>query len=1098
MQLSAPISPVESPLTSPLLGGDSAAAPSGPVPSAGPAVAFQTLFPDLASAVPVGVVAPAAVAPAVVAIPTGLVVTPSVTSAADLSPAWIGSTIPTTAPASAPGEIPTTVGSDRTPEIPLSGVVPAARAPWVGSTVLRPAAPQSLAPSVNPVQVESPATNTGASEPTAADKDSTSAQPQPGSPSAEPAAPIGLPAPRSPSARYLVPAKSVARSARPTVTADFSAPVAAPVPDGSATTNAPSTPTSDTTITPAPRDQDSRRQNATPLDAVSPALVQSNLPVFVAPQAAVPVAAPVLQGEERLIATDVPAVRADVSTGSGFSSPSQWLDSPAATIPMATLPASASVSAAPADSGRPLVTLADHRASLSPALGEVSSVPAAQTSPLNVPVLSDVSAIPTPVVGAPSPVVSAPTVDTEMPASVSTTAPAPKSVGPFAVGSAASPRMSVPLSGPLRADTAFSSGVSSLPSRYGVSPRVSVAAAAPEQTPGVSEPNVSLPKIAPETQVTAGIGTVASYFPTTTSSSLPVGSLPLPGWQSAVPFVASPLVARASVMPGAPREAIAASSVASPVIAPAAVVAPVVTAPAIESPAIPSPAVAPSAAAPSALVPPVVSSPTFSSPTVSTPTFSSPTDSSPSVSVSISTVSSPTFLAPTVATTGVVAPVVSPVPEARVSEPAVTPFSEPAPVRVSDLAAASVSAPAAAPASAPVPDPAWPVASSDRRSFSPSEVFARRFVSNVSLQSADARPAGLPPVPPDAVASSPTISPRLVDALARGSASAVAVPADMAAAPDVRATPDPVVEVPVATPGSAARPNSSVAAAVADGSASIAEVAPRGFAPNGRTEKAPLARGAKIAAVGAQAAVPRDSVRVDSDKTFLSDSGKGVVKHATEVGTDVAKTEHSMPTAVFNVPASAPAADRVPAPAVPLNRAGDLVSASILAPETTDGAHRAVEAVLSAADRVSSGERHSVNLDFSIGGHDLSVRVEMRADQVHATFRTDSADLRTTLAHEWQSVNAGDPADRSQRLAAPVFTSQSASSNQSTPSSSSGGDGSSRHRDADARQGTAGSFEMSGRGSRSTAAAPSTTAAEAATALTSPRTVTSHRLLTHA
>lgn len=106
-------------------------------------------------------------------------------------------------------------------------------------------------------------------------------------------------------------------------------------------------------------------------------------------------------------------------------------------------------------------------------------------------------------------------------------------------------------------------------------------------------------------------------------------------------------------------------------------------------------------------------------------------------------------------------------------------------------------------------------------------------------------------------------------------------------------------------------------------------------------------------------------------------------------------------------------------------------------------AHRAVEVVLTAVDHVATRERHAVDLQFSVGGEDLSVRVELRADAVHATFRTDSNELRTALAHEWQGMTGDN--DRSTSRVTPVFT--SAESNQFT-----GGDAAAQQRDPRARQ----------------------------------------------
>jgi len=109
-----------------------------------------------------------------------------------------------------------------------------------------------------------------------------------------------------------------------------------------------------------------------------------------------------------------------------------------------------------------------------------------------------------------------------------------------------------------------------------------------------------------------------------------------------------------------------------------------------------------------------------------------------------------------------------------------------------------------------------------------------------------------------------------------------------------------------------------------------------------------------------------------------------------------------------------------------------------------------VDAVMTAVERYSAGDRHSVQLQFSVGGADLSVRVELRGDEVRTTFRTDSPELRNALAHEWQAASRGTTEDRDVRMAPPVF---SAGNNSNFSSSS--GDHSSRQRDAQARRGEA-------------------------------------------
>lgn len=92
-------------------------------------------------------------------------------------------------------------------------------------------------------------------------------------------------------------------------------------------------------------------------------------------------------------------------------------------------------------------------------------------------------------------------------------------------------------------------------------------------------------------------------------------------------------------------------------------------------------------------------------------------------------------------------------------------------------------------------------------------------------------------------------------------------------------------------------------------------------------------------------------------------------------------------------------------------------------PATVCTAHHGVEAVLNAVERLGRSNEHAVNLRFEIGGSDLSVHVELRGEQVHTTFRTDSAELRATLSNEWQSLTGGTGGERSARLAPAVFTS---------------------------------------------------------------------------
>lgn len=83
-------------------------------------------------------------------------------------------------------------------------------------------------------------------------------------------------------------------------------------------------------------------------------------------------------------------------------------------------------------------------------------------------------------------------------------------------------------------------------------------------------------------------------------------------------------------------------------------------------------------------------------------------------------------------------------------------------------------------------------------------------------------------------------------------------------------------------------------------------------------------------------------------------------------------------------------------------------------------AAEAVDVVLAAADRLEGVDHSTVNLKLSVGGSDLAVRIEVRADEVRTTFRTDSPELQSALTREWQSLHT-DGASRPFRLAEPVF-----------------------------------------------------------------------------
>lgn len=90
-------------------------------------------------------------------------------------------------------------------------------------------------------------------------------------------------------------------------------------------------------------------------------------------------------------------------------------------------------------------------------------------------------------------------------------------------------------------------------------------------------------------------------------------------------------------------------------------------------------------------------------------------------------------------------------------------------------------------------------------------------------------------------------------------------------------------------------------------------------------------------------------------------------------------------------------------------------------------AHRTVAAVVEIVDaQVASRLQPSptVNLRLQLAGEDLAVRVELRDGEVHTRFRTESTELHTALAREWQALVSESPV-RGARFADPVFSSAS-------------------------------------------------------------------------
>ncbi len=182
--------------------------------------------------------------------------------------------------------------------------------------------------------------------------------------------------------------------------------------------------------------------------------------------------------------------------------------------------------------------------------------------------------------------------------------------------------------------------------------------------------------------------------------------------------------------------------------------------------------------------------------------------------------------------------------------------------------------------------------------------------------------------------------------------------------------------------------------------------------------------------------------------SVLSDS-KTVVASYGRIGINAAKLETLMP-ATASLPTPAPVAmQNASFDPMPFSLDALVKDDSGASPQLDQVAHRAVESALAVAEQFVTGDQRSVHLQFNVGGEDLAVRVELRGDKVHTTFRTDSPELSNALAREWQTVSASQSGDRTQRLADPVFA--SSSSGQSTSSDS----GSANQRNQGSRYGQA-------------------------------------------
>lgn len=187
-------------------------------------------------------------------------------------------------------------------------------------------------------------------------------------------------------------------------------------------------------------------------------------------------------------------------------------------------------------------------------------------------------------------------------------------------------------------------------------------------------------------------------------------------------------------------------------------------------------------------------------------------------------------------------------------------------------------------------------------------------------------------------------------------------------------------------------------------------------------------------------------------KHFQMASDKDLVSTGRRVGTDTANSSEPMVAYPFISRANSEAAAPVriefaPAGAASANSAP--TEMPDVPAEVAATAQRAVDAVLSAAERLAQGERSSVKLQFAMGDTEVSVRVERHETSIHATFHSKSAELCAALTRECQAISFESP-ERAFRLETSVVSGGGAT--QSSGFSSSSGDASAQQRDAQQRR----------------------------------------------
>jgi len=151
----------------------------------------------------------------------------------------------------------------------------------------------------------------------------------------------------------------------------------------------------------------------------------------------------------------------------------------------------------------------------------------------------------------------------------------------------------------------------------------------------------------------------------------------------------------------------------------------------------------------------------------------------------------------------------------------------------------------------------------------------------------------------------------------------------------------------------------------------------------------------------------------------------------------------------YELPSMSSTAPVFQAPTATVQTLGPVNPNSPVAPTLASTAVRMVEKVSEVAEHLAShpAEKVTVRIDLD-ATHRVDVHVSMRGGQVHADFRSDSADMRMALASAWKEFSQGrEGSDRRwaepafATMAAPVAGSSSSFNQQSVDSAASYGPG---------------------------------------------------------